>query len=166
MFPYFRKHNIKTNEIVSDYRQPRPGDGGDCCRPGEWGYESIVPKDLCKSQWVKCMNSPIWIRENGGKKDIVPGAPYADSKAFGDWIEDNIGSPDEVTPVIFGITIDCCVLCTIAEFRWRGYEPIVIREAVDHNTGNLKDRDIVLEKTAIRWWSKVMDWAEFEKMYS
>ena len=37
LFPYFREHDIKINEIVSDYRQPRPGSGRDCCCPGEWG---------------------------------------------------------------------------------------------------------------------------------
>src|SRR3990167_4461183 len=161
LFPYLKEHNIKVNEIISDYRQPRPGDGGDGCHPGEWGYESLVPAELRKSLWVKCMNSPIWIRDNIGNKNANPGLPYADSKAFGDWVKRNVGSPRETMPVIFGLTIDCCVLSTIAEFRWRGYEPIVIRETVDHSSGKIKDRDVVLDKTAIRWWANVMNWDEF-----
>lgn len=160
-FPYLRNNKLKVNEIVSDYRQPRPGDHGEGCIPGEWGYQSLVPDDLRKSLWVKCMNSPIWIRDNIGNQDAKPGLPYPDSVAFGRWVEKNIGKPEEVTPVIFGLTIDCCVLSTIQEFRWRGYAPMVIREAVDHESGKAEDRDIVLEKTAIRWWAKVMSWKDF-----
>ncbi len=164
LFPYLLKKDIKINEIISDYRQPRPGDSGDGCYPGSWGYESIIPKELQKSLWVKSMNSPIWMRKNAGKINLKPGLPYADSKAFGKWIDKNIGKPGKVVPVIFGLTIDCCVLSTIAEFRWRGFEPIVIIEAVDHASGKEKDKKAVLEKTGIRWWARVMSWEEFKKL--
>jgi nicotinamidase-related amidase len=165
MFPCFSSHNIKVNEIVSDYRQPRPGDGGDGCHPGEWGYESVLPSELRKSLWVKSMNSPIWIRENGGDENNPPGLPYPDSEKFGDWIDENIGKPENVSVVIFGLTIDCCVLSTVQEFRWRGYEPIIIKEAVDHASGSLEDRDVVLEKTALRWWAKAVSWEEFKNNF-
>ena len=46
IFPYFILNNIKVNEIISDYRQPRPGDSGDMCHPGTWGYESVMPAEL------------------------------------------------------------------------------------------------------------------------
>ncbi len=164
LFPYLRKNNIKINEIISDYRQPRPGDAGDGCCPGEWGYQSLIPNDLRKSLWIKCMNSPIWIRENIGIKDKKPGQPYPDSKVFGKWINDNIGVPGEVRPIIFGLTVDCCVLSTVQEFRWRGYNPIIIREAVDHASGSEADKNLVLEKTALRWWAEVLDWVEFSKL--
>lgn len=163
LFPYFKKNNIKINEIVSDYRQPRPGDGGDGCHPGSWGYESLVPKELKKSFWVKSMNSPIWIREGIGDENSIPGKPFPDSNAFGMWIEKNIGEPDEVRPAIFGLTIDCCVLSTVQEFRWRGFEPIVIREAVDHASGKEEDKNIVLEKTALSWWAETFSWEEFRE---
>ena len=88
------------------------------------------------------MNSPIWIRDNIGEKDKKAGLPFPDSKAFGKWIDENIGKPEEIIPVIFGLTIDCCVLSTIQEFRWRGYEPIIIREAVDHASGKEEDKNI------------------------
>lgn len=161
LFPYFRQKGIKINEIVSDYRQPRPGDSGDGCYPGEWSYESLIPSDLRKSLWIKCTNSPIWIRENIGVRDKKPGPPYPDSNAFGKWVKENIGTPEEVRPVIFGLTIDCCVLSAIQEFRWRGFHPVVIREAVDHTSGKEEDKIAVLEKTAITWWAEVMDWSEF-----
>ena len=128
LFPYFRAHHIKVNEIISDYRQPRPGDGGDGCYPGEWGYASLIPNDLRKSLWIKCMNSSIWIRKNIGIANKKPGLPYPDSEKFGKWIAKNIGKPSHVRPVIFGLTIDCCVLSAVQEFTWRGFKPIVIRE--------------------------------------
>ena len=110
------------------------------------------------------MNSPIWIRVGIGDKDQTPGKPYPDPDLFGKWIEQNIGKSDKVRPVVFGLTIDCCVLSVIQEFRWRGFEPIVIREAVDHASGKEQDRDLVLEKTAISWWAETMSWLEFEKL--
>ena len=164
IFPYFKNNNIKVNEIISDYRQPRPGDGGDGCHPGEWGYQSLIPDNLRKSIWIKCMNSPIWIRENIGVENKKPGLPYPDPTAFGKWINTNIGKFNEVIPVIFGLTIDCCVLSTIQEFRWRGFEPIVIIEAVDHASGKEKDKNLVLEKTAISWWAKAMNWEKITKL--
>lgn len=165
IFPFLKEKNCKINEIISDYRQPRLGDRGDGCYPGTWAYESIIPEEYKKSVWIKAMNSPIWIRENIGDKTKPPGIPYQDPKKFGQWINENIGQSDQVIPVIFGLTIDCCVLSVIQEFRWRGYDPIVIKEAVDHASGKIEDRDIVLEKTAIRWWSNVLSWEEFKKLY-
>jgi len=163
IFPYLKEKNIKINEIVSDYRQPRNGDLGDGCHPGEWGYESVMPNDLRKSLWIKSMNSPVWIRKNIGNVDKKPGLPYSDSKAFTKWVRKNIGKSSEVIPVIFGLTIDCCVLSTVQEFKWMGYSPIIIREAVDTTNGKIEDRDIVLEKTALRWWAKTLNWREFKK---
>lgn len=163
LFPFFKKHTIKINEIISDYRQPRPGDGGDGCYPGEWGYQSLIPDNLRKSLWIKCMNSPIWIRKYIGIKSKKPGLPYPDSNAFGKWIEKNIGKPNEIIPVIFGLTIDCCVLSVIQEFKWRGFKSIIIKEAIDHASGKEKDKNAVLNKTAINWWAKVMKWNEFIK---
>lgn len=49
LLPYFKEKSIKINEIISDYRQPRPGDDGDGCHPGSWGYESLIPDELRKS---------------------------------------------------------------------------------------------------------------------
>ncbi|MFZ2072079.1 MAG: hypothetical protein WAV10_00110 [Minisyncoccia bacterium] len=166
IFPFLKKKKIKINEIISDYRQPRQGDTGDGCHPGEWGYRSVMSDDLRKSLWIKCMNSPIWTRKNIGNPDKKPGLPYPDSKKFGKWIKKNIGAPEEVIPVIFGLTIDCCVLSTVQEFRWRGFSPIIIREAVDASNGKIEDRDLVLEKTALRWWGKTMNWQEFKNFYN
>lgn len=161
LFPFIKQENIKINEIVSDYRQPRPGDRGDCCHPGGWGYESIVPKELVKSTWVKCMNSPVWVRENIGKSDKKPGLPYPDSDSFGKWLKENVGSFELVIPVVFGLTIDCCVLSTLQELSWRGYYPLVIKEGVDHSSGKIEDKDRVLE-SPIPNWADVIVWNELK----
>jgi len=163
IFPFLKEKNIKINEIISDYRQPRPGDRGDgSCLPGQWNYESIVPKEIVKSQWIKCMNSPIWTRENIGNPDKIPGLPYQDTKAFGEWLEKNVGKPEEVTPVIFGITIDCCVLSTLQELNWRGYYPKVIYEGTDHYNGTKESKDAVIENTLTNW-AEVIHWEELKK---
>jgi len=160
-FPFLKEKGIKVGEIISDYRQPRPGDRDGSCVPGTWGYESIVPRDLVKAQWIKCMNSPIWVRENIGNPDKKAGLPYQDTKAFGEWLEINIGKPDEVTPVLFGLTIDCCVLSTLQELNWRGYYPQVIKEGVDHYLATKKAKEAVL-KTPIPNWADIVLWEELK----
>ncbi len=161
VFPYIKEKDIKINEIVSDYRQPRPGDSGDCCHPGEWGYESIIPRDIVNSTWVKCMNSPIWVRGGIGQANIKPGLPYQDTVGFGDWLKENVGEPDSVIPVLFGLTIDCCVLSTAQELSWRGYSPLVIKEGVAHSNGKITDRDKIL-KTPLPNWADVISWGELK----
>lgn len=77
IIPYSRKKKIKVAEIISDYRLPRPGDEDDSCNPGKTGYESEIPNDIKnKPSWIKCMNSPIWTRDNIGYPNKNPGLPY------------------------------------------------------------------------------------------
>lgn len=159
IFLYLDEKGIKVCEIASDYRQPRPGDKDESCVPGAWGYESIVPRELVKAQWIKCMNSPIWVRENIGNPNKVAGLPYQDTKAFGEWLDKNVGGPDEVIPVLFGLTIDCCVLSTLQELNWRGYYPQVIREGVDHYLATEEAKEAVL-KTPIPNWAEVVSWED------
>lgn len=162
LFPYLQKHRIKISEIVSDYRKPRQGNRKDCSRPGEWGYESLIPDDLRKSLWIKCMNSPVWVRKNIGIPDKKPGWPSPDSESFNKWLIKNLGKPGEGTPILIGLTIDCCVLSTLQELSWRGYKVLVLREAVDHATGKIKDRDKILE-SPIPNWGKVINWSLLKK---
>lgn len=159
IFSFLKEKKITVNEIISDYRQPRPGDKDESCVPGTWGYESIVPRELVNAQWIKCMNSPIWVRENIGNPDKVAGLPYQDTETFGEWLDKNIGKPDEATPVLFGLTIDCCVLSTLQELSWRGYYPQVIREGVDHYIATGEAKEAVL-KTPIPNWAEVVLWEE------
>lgn len=162
IFPFLDSKNIKINEIISDYRQPRPGDRGDCCHPGEWGYESIIPRNIVNSVWIKCMNSPIWVRDGIGQADMKAGLPYQDTEGFADWLKENVGDHNLVTPVLFGLTVDCCVLSTAQELSWRGYSPLVIKEGVAHANGKSTDRDKILE-TPLPNWANVISWEELKK---
>ena len=161
LFPFLKQKRLKISEIVSDYRQPRLGDRGDGCHPGEWSYESVVPVELRSSQWIKCMNSPVWIRKGIGDQNQEPGLPYSDPRKFGQWLDENIGSPEQVAPVVFGLTIDCCVLSTVQELSWRGYYPLVLKEGVDHASGKIEDRDKLLE-SPIPNWAEVISWEELK----
>jgi nicotinamidase-related amidase len=162
LFPFLKEKGIKIAEIVSDYRQPRPGDRDESCVPGTWGYESIVPREIVKSQWLKCMNSPIWVRENIGNPDKVAGLPFQDPKAFGEWLEKNIGDKEEVTPILFGLTLDCCVLSTLQELNWRGYYPKVLYEATDHYMATEEAKNKVIE-SAVTNWADVIYWDQLKK---
>lgn len=162
LFPWIREKGMKMAEIISDYRPPRPGDRGDCCHPGEWGYESLVPGDLVDSRWIKCMNSPVWVRENIGIAEKTPGLPYPDTEGFRRWLENAAGRPEEVVPVLIGLTIDCCVLSTIQELSWRGYFPLVLREAVDHANGKIEDRDKILADPVANW-GEAISWDDLKK---
>ena len=39
LLPFLQENHIKVAEIISDYRQPRPGRKDDFCKPGTKGYE-------------------------------------------------------------------------------------------------------------------------------
>ncbi|MGA1821215.1 MAG: hypothetical protein ACMUIG_01655 [Thermoplasmatota archaeon] len=162
LLPYLRKHGLKTAEIVSDYRQPRPGDARNICRPSEWGYESEVPDDArIGDPWVKCMPSPIWIRENGGNPDAKPGIPYQDPAAFTGWLNRNVGGPKDIDSVIlYGLTLDCCVLCTGQELAFRGYDVKVLYEGTDTRSGSREEKDHQLSNPPIIFWMKPIHWKE------
>src|SRR3989344_290268 len=161
LFPFLQENNLNINEIVSDYRQPRPGDRGVGCTPGEWSYESIVPEELVKSTWIKCMNSPLWTRDNAGIADVEPGLPRQDVEGFTNWLNENIGSPEDSTPVLFGLTADCCVLSTAQELNWRAYYPLILKEGVDHYSGKSEDTETVL-KSPMSNWADVIEWNDLK----
>jgi len=165
LVPFLRENNVKVAEIVSDYRQPRPGDLDDSTRPGETGYESEIPEDVkLKNVWIKCMNSPIWTRENIGNPNKKPGLPYQDPQAFTNWLNSNIGKPQEVDEVVLiGLTIDCCVFCTAQELKFRGYNVKILREAVDTYSGNPQEKDMILNNPPLLNWAKVISWNKLKK---
>jgi nicotinamidase-related amidase len=161
LIPYVIEHNIKMAEIISDYRQPRPSTNKkDYCVPGTIGYESEIPADAKKVEaWIKCANSPIWIRDNIGDASKQPGHPYQAPQKFNDWIASEIDSPEETEILLVGLTLDCCVLCSAQEFRARGYKVKIIKDAVDTFSGDQTEKESLC-KTPLYNWAEVVSWEE------
>jgi len=166
LVPFLCERKQKVAEIISDYRQPRIGDRGDLCHPGEWGYESQIPIDIKEDRvWVKCMNSPVWTREHIGDPEGIPGLPFQDPAAFDDWISSTVGKYDELDLVILiGLTVDCCVFCTAQELGFRGFKVVVLEEAVDTNSNDPAEKDLVLHNRPLKNWAKPITWEELNKI--
>lgn len=167
LVPFLRKKKIKIAEIISDYRQPRPGDLDDSTRPGEKGYESEVPEDVkIKPIWIKCMNSPIWTRDNIGKADKEPGLPYQNPEEFTKWLNSTIGEPKDIDEVILiGLTLDCCVFCTAQELCFRAYNVKILDEGVDVYSGKKEDKEKILNNYPLVNWAESISWQELQKMF-
>lgn len=163
LVPFLREKNQKIAEIISDYRKPRPGDRGDCCHPGEWGYESEIPEDVKNPKvWVKCMNSPLWVRENIGNTNENPGLPYQDPLKFSGWLNDVVGVPQDTEVILIGLTADCCVFCTAQELHWRGYEVKILQEGTDTYSGDQQEKEHLLNNPPLTNWTEVIRWDELK----
>lgn len=167
LVPFVRERGLVIAEIISDYRPPRLADSGDCCHPGEWGYESEIPADIKDPNvWIKSMNSPIWVRENGGEPDKLPGAPYQDTEGFTRWLNETVGNPAGVEIVLIGLTLDCCVLSAAQELSWRGYKVKILAEGTDVSTGVLAEKKYLLSHRPLLYWADAITWAEFQQSFS
>ncbi|MGA1793672.1 MAG: cysteine hydrolase family protein [Thermoplasmatota archaeon] len=165
-FPYLRGRDITIAEMISDYRQPRPGDERDCCRPGEWGYDSLLPGDLRKGDpWIKSMNSPIWTRPGIGNAHARPGEPFQDPRGFGNWLTEHIGSREEVrSAVLVGLTADCCVLSAVQELRWRGYNVLVLSEGTDVRSGDQLEKERFLSHPPFTFWGSHVSFPDLKRI--
>ena len=167
IIPFLRSREIKTAEIISDYRQPRPGDPRDFCKPGTPGYESEIPPDIkLEKLWIKSMFSPIWVRENRGNPDGKPGLPYQDPEGFNSWLASTIGTPQESPKIIlFGLTIDCCVFCVAQELAFRGYEVKILTEGTDTRSGSRDEKNHILNNPPLKYWASSISWEDFQKFW-
>lgn len=161
LIPFLRSKEIRISEIVSDYRLPRPSETLEYCVPGTQGFESLLPKDI-KSEniWIKCMNSPVWVRDNGGVPNSQPGIPLSNPALFSEWLTKQIGSPSAAEEIVlFGLTLDCCVLCLAQELYFRGYKAHILYEAVDTYEGTKEQKDNMFD-TPLPLWAKKITWQE------
>lgn len=164
LVPYLEEKNIKVAEIISDYRQPRRGDRGALCCPGTTGYESEISKDVkAQKPWIKCMNSPIWVRDNIGDPEKKPGLPIQSPHAFTAWLTTHVGKPGQTTVVLVGLTLDCCVLCTAQELSFRGYEVRVLEEATDTFSGDQQEKKQILHNPPLSNWAGTITWNTLQK---
>jgi nicotinamidase-related amidase len=169
LIPFFIKKKIKVAEIISDYRQPRLGDPGRGCYPGENGFISEIPNNIkLKNVWIKCMNSPIWVRKNIGNPDKKPGLPYQDPKSFTRWLYSVIGRPEKIDAVVLiGLTVDCCVSFVAQELTWRGYKVKILKEAVDTFIYSGKEeKQTILKTISANHWAEIISWNELKEMFA
>lgn len=152
--PALCDYGKQLSEIISDYRLPRPSETIEYCVPGTVGYESRLPDDIkTQNRWIKSMNSPVWVRNNDDK-------PYSDPSAFSSWLEKEIGNPTSAGEVvIFGLTLDCCVLCLAQELYFRGYKARYLVEAVDTYNGSSSEKEAML-RTPLPMWGVPISWDE------
>ncbi len=165
IIPFLVEKEIKIAEIISDYRQPRPGDLDDSCRPGEWGYTSEIPDDLVETRWIKCLNSPLYTRKNIGVEKRKPGKPEADAEGFYSWLNGCIRRDyhNMGTFILFGLTLDCCVLCTAQAIRFHGYDVKIVMEGTDTYDGFPLNKTVVMNRV-LRNWAEPVTWAEAQGM--
>lgn len=133
LIPFLYQHpEAKVAEIISDYRLPRPSETVAYCIPGTEGYQSAIPVEVkLDNVWIKAMNSPDWVRENGGSS-LETAEPYHDLDAFKHWLYETIGKPNShLQVVVLGLTLDCCVLCTLQQLYFLGYQALFLWEGVD-----------------------------------
>jgi len=160
-----KEQQIKIAVINSDYRLPRPSENEEYCVPGTKGYQSGLPNDVTYSvkPWIKCMNSPLWVRENAGDPSKPAGKPYIDGHAFNNWLSSTIGFPSKNHKVfLIGVTLDCCVLATAMELYHLGYAHNVqfLFEGVDSYEGTQKEKEQLLNMPMYKtmWANGSISW--------
>jgi hypothetical protein len=162
LLPFIKRNQIPVAEIISDYRQPRPGDLDSSCIPGTLGYASELSPEVAGPRWIKCMNSPLFTRDGVGAFNVEPGLPRIDAPGFMRWIDEVIGKPDPKKPIIlFGLTLDCCVLCTAQILRMLGYEVQILSEGTDTYRGGPKARAYY---EVVSNWATLISFREFKKL--
>lgn len=164
--PHLKSNQVKIAEIVSDYRFPHPHHSEEACIPSTLGFESDIPIAIKYSNiWVKGMHSPIWIRNNGGIPDVLPGVPQPKPELFSEWLISLLGpAHPDLEVVLIGLTLDCCILCTAQELAFRGYRVKFLVEGVDTYSGNLNEKFQLLN-TLLPFWGEPITWHELLTAY-
>jgi len=158
LFPFLKKKKIKVSEIAADYRKPRNGDSKPHCIPGTDGFISELPCEIRKSRWVKAMNSPVWTRKNAGTPKKTS-RPFVADKKFTLWLKKNL----KKNCVLFGLTLDKCLLCTAQELYFRGYRVKILREGCDTFSGSQKEKEMLFKLLSITKWAEIISWKTLKK---
>lgn len=165
LVPFCRENNLTISEIISDYRHMPPGENGNSCVPGTFGYESEIPEDIkLRPDWVKCNNAPLWTQDNIGVPDTEPGVSFEDPHGFEGWLFKGIGKPEEVNVVLIGLTLDCCVLCAAQELSMRGYKVSILEEGVDPHSANQEEKTQILNSHLLENWASVVKWETLKQL--
>lgn len=162
LIPLLINTDLKVSEIISDYRLPRGKSNNESCVPGTKGFDSLIPSELRKGvPWIKCMHNPIWTRKNIGTVSDKLGDAYQNPIAFNSWISSQISHKKVV---LFGLTIDCCVLQTASELYLRGHDVFVIYEATDPMNERLHYKNEIMYHSTLSIYAKTIHFDEFVVM--
>lgn len=165
--PFVRQHGYTIAEIISDYRTTAPNAGESMCVPGQWSYESLIASDIKHPWvWVKAEPSPAWTRAGAGDAHQLPGEPYSAPDTFTAWLAATIGPPDQHNEIVLvGLMLEICVLSTLQELKYRGYEVKVLVEGVDTYSGNAEQKRLFLE-TLFPFWGQSISWHELQAAHA
>jgi nicotinamidase-related amidase len=163
LLPFVRERGYRIAEIISDYRTTEPRTRTSTCVPGQWGYQSIIPSDVKHSSvWVKAEPSPAWTRAGAGQENQVPGQPYPAPDTFSAWLTTVIGPPSANQEIILvGLMLEVCVLSTLQELKYRGYQVKVLFEGVDTYSGSVEQKQLLFA-TFFPFWGQALLWAQLE----
>lgn len=161
LVPWLTDNEIRLSEIISDYRLPRPNETEAYCVPGTPGYESVIDLAVKRAGlWIKSMNNPTWVRRDEPNGRAILSSPECKPSAFTKWVHSQFGPPSPDSAVIvFGLTLDCCVLCTVQELYYRGYRVMVLEDGVD--SYNSAENKTYLLNTVISNWAGIITWDQF-----
>ncbi len=163
LIPFVRERGYRIAEIISDYRATEPKTGTSTCVPGQWGYQSLVPAEVKHpSVWVKAAPSPGWTRAGAGQENQLPGQPYPAPDAFSAWLAAVIGAPSADQEIILvGLMLEICVLSTLQELKYRGYQVKVLCEGVDTYSGSAEQKSMLFG-ILFPFWGQAFSWAQMK----
>ena len=168
LLSFFRKNDIKTHEVISDYRLPRSGSKTESCVPGTFGFDSDLEEDVKhRDPWIKCMHNPLWIRNNIGKTGKKYGIPYQNPRRFNQWLTKHFGFPnDDLKIVLFGLTMEVCLLSLAQELYFRGYKVEAIYEATDPMNERISYKESIARHSTLSIYADVISFETLKsRMY-
>lgn len=89
----------------------------------------------------------------------MPTLPVQVPPAFDRWLLEVVGSINRVEIVLFGLTLDRCVLLTAQELAARGYTVHILEEGVDTYSGTANDKTAILDGAVLGNWARPLRWA-------
>lgn len=156
LLPWLAGSTHSVVEVRSDYRQPRPGSGMHHCVPGDWGARSeLEGHPSVGSIWWKAMHNATWVRDGIGQPEKAPSLPYPSPERFAAWLDAYV--PADRRVVLFGLTLDCCVLSMAQELYWRGRKVSILEEGTDVSSGSGEIKAVLLD---VLPWASAVRWAE------
>lgn len=154
LLPFLDEHSFKVSEIISDYRLPRGKSCSESCVPGTIGFQSLLPDHLrLADQYIKCMHNPLWTRDNIGVANQPIGKEYQAPEYFNEWVARHF--PDKNIPIVmFGETLECCLLNVAQELYFRGYDLYILYEATDPMAVRQSYKDDIIQHSTLTLYTK------------